>query len=363
MAPRMHVSSLRKMLLGIVLLCCVFQLVLIRSAVYQKTEQPWTRNGCFTYQTEIPIRRILKHNDKKEVPVFYNLFIKSSSAIAKAKAIAREQYALLLPFHKLLVSSIGVDISQRPGLEFFPKGSRTCFINHLSKGDERDTMELLWKYCQAVPEKEAHNSLVVYLHSKGSHHHNYVNSIMRKVTTDGALSSECANLPESCDVCSYRMSPIPFPHTPGNMWLARCSYVKKLISPSTFQSKVEELYAEKSLCYGKDRFAQEHYIHHHHDVRPCDLLDDPSFTWSYSKYLKQEYKRSLKQAPRFNISHYVKKGVCDGIGVHMRDRLELFDYIYNISHLSDIGREWYGWEFYPNSFDLATQYFTHRSYQ
>ena len=52
--------------------------------------------------------------------------------------------------------------------------------------------------------------------------------------TVAALSEDCRNMPSSCNVCSMRMSPIPHPHTPGNMWAARCSYVSNLIDPNLY---------------------------------------------------------------------------------------------------------------------------------
>jgi hypothetical protein len=293
---------------------------------------------------------------EKEIPIFYNLYIKRRSRISKAKAIVQEQYDMMLPYHKLLVTSIGIKVSS-PSLKFLPPTGKASFIKQLSYGDERDTIQLLWQYCQKVPDKRAHKTTVIYLHSKGSYHHNYVNNVMRKVNSFGALSKECANLPDWCNVCSYRMSPVPFPHTPGNMWLARCSYVKKLVSPFVFQSQVDELYAGRDTCYGKERFAQEHYIHHHHEVMACDLLENTFFTWSYNRQLNENYTKKLLPAPRFNISQFVHRGTCDGVGDDVRHRLELFRHIYNISQIEEISKEWYGWNFYPNSTYFAEKFF------
>ena len=58
----------------------------------------------------------------------------------------------------------------------------------------------------------------------------------------GALSKECAMMPEdTCNVCSSRFSPVPHPHTSGNMWLARCDYIKKLIDPLIFEAAMNSL--------------------------------------------------------------------------------------------------------------------------
>ena len=95
-------------------------------------------------------------------------------------------------------------------------------MQHYPEGGEDLTYHVLWNYCRNNPY---HNAKVVYLHSKGSFHDSSQNTDLRKFITNSALSKECANLPDQCDVCSYRMSPFPYPHTSGNMWLARCDYV------------------------------------------------------------------------------------------------------------------------------------------
>ena len=87
-----------------------------------------------------------------------------------------------------------------------------------------------------------------------------------------ALSrSDYRNMPSSCNVCSMRMSPIPHPHTPGNMWAARCSYVSNLIDPKLFQGEMLNYFAEGKRCrvlqcnysnvwcVGRGRFAAEHW--------------------------------------------------------------------------------------------------------
>ena len=293
-----------------------------------------------------------KTKTKKTIPVFYNIFVKDKRGIPKAKAIFDEQYSSMLPEHKLFVVSLGYDITQ-PHLQFVPNDDpRVKIIEQRPQGDERVTMNMLWQNCQVVPDEDAHETLVVYLHSKGSFHPSRANNNLRKALTAGALSKECAELPNSCNVCSVRMSPVPFPHTPGNMWVSRCSYVKKLVSPITFQSKMDDFYKDRHTCNGRDRWSQEHYIHHHKDVKPCDLLEKEAFTWSYDRIPGPDFKKDLQPAPRFNLTTFLKPKTCDGFGTDVRQRLELSHLIYNDTAFDN---DWYGWNFFPNATELASK--------
>ena len=73
--------------------------------------------------------------------------------------------------------------------------------------------------------------VVVDVHSKGSYHPHEFQDQWRDYVTAGALSQECRLMPEHCNMCSSRMSPVPYPHTPGNMWAARCGYISELMDP------------------------------------------------------------------------------------------------------------------------------------
>ena len=60
------------------------------------------------------------------------------------------------------------------------------------------------------------------------------NDILRKNLTRGVLPEECKNMPSTCNVCSSRM------HTSGNMWVAKCEYIKKFINPLKFEASMNE---------------------------------------------------------------------------------------------------------------------------
>ena len=181
--------------------------------------------------------------------------------------IVSEQMAKLLPeYHKpFFVQSMGV-----AQLNI----TNVTFLGHRPKGDEAITLHSLWEFCRNNPQTEK----VVYLHSKGSFHPSRSNNNLRRFITAGALSKECALVGESCNVCSSRFSPLPHPHVSGNMWLARCDYVRELIDPlkfghvmnSLFYQKGKEGYCWRSTepwCEGRNRFSQEHWVHSHPSVK------------------------------------------------------------------------------------------------
>ena len=140
-------------------------------------------------------------------PVFYNLYTAKKEDVPRVTSIAEEQFALLRPGHKVFVRSIGVPVYL---------GNVTT-VRHDAEGSEMETLGLLWRHCRSHADDK-----VVYIHSKGSFHDRRgLNGKLRRFLTRGALSKECLELPATCNVCSSRLSPVPHPRAPGNMWLAR----------------------------------------------------------------------------------------------------------------------------------------------
>ena len=117
-------------------------------------------------------------------------------------------------------------------------------------------------------------------------------------------STDCLEMPPSCNTCSSQFSGSPV-HYPGNMWVADCDYVSNLIPPQDFtllKQKVihhvifflpiENDYFETRLkdgtwfkfhnstnwmidresWLGLNRYAMEHWIGSHPDIQPCDVF-------------------------------------------------------------------------------------------
>jgi hypothetical protein len=271
------------------------------------------------------------------IPVFYNLFVKSQEDVQRVQNIVSEQFARLRPnlHHPVYVHSIGHHLPL----------PNTTLLEHHNEGFEEVTLHSLWDYCKFHTE-----SKVVYLHSKGSYTATRRNDLLRRFVTTGALSEDCANLPLSCNVCSSRFSPMPHPHAPGNMFLARCDYVAKLINPNHFREAMAAIYGGgDNPCVGGGRFALEHWIHSHPTDKPCDLYTQPDYVWAYTHVpqLDNETERTrmaLRPAPRFNQTSVYRRKICSDRGGSRTERLDEYERLYNETP----GDDWWGWEFLPH---------------
>lgn len=286
----------------------------------------------------------------RTIPVFYNVFTQAAADGPQVRAIVDEQLARLRPEHDVRVRAIGAAPSLPP---------RARLVRHDAAGTEVDTLDLLWEHCQD-PAQAARK--VVYLHSKGSYHPSLKNRRLRRFLTRGALSRECAALPDTCDVCSSRMSPVPHPHTSGNMWLARCDYVRRLARPSLFRTAMDQVanytdihetpdgggrkgLAENwSPCIGRGRFSAEHWIYSHPTVRPCDLSTS-SYVWNYKFVPEWEMEDALfdlRPAPRFALEQYRVWKTCGEWGFSLRDRLTEYRSLYGEAPSAS----WWGWKLF-----------------
>jgi hypothetical protein len=185
-------------------------------------------------------------------------------------------------------------------------------MKYVQQGDEGITLDILFEYCIDNP-----TSIVTYLHDKGSFHSTTQNDNMRFMLTKSIFSDECQTIKDTnmCNTCAARFSFVPHLHFPGNMWTAHCSYVKDLIRPTEFPTKMQNMVdaAQKiddlgaNLEYlhlskfpwkiGLGRFAYEHWLTSHPDVKPCDVYPGP-YRVSYTKLPKKydSWKPKLQKA-------------------------------------------------------------------
>ena len=266
------------------------------------------------------------------IPVFYNLFVRNSSDAARVEELVLEQLTFLQPEHRVFMHSIGYPI-ELPMIR----------LAHHDKGTEIDTLHSLWEYCTINPQ--AH---VAYVHSKGSFNPIYRNKVLRRFMSAGALSKECSSeLPDDCDVCSSRFSPLPHPHTSGNMWSARCSYIQRLIDPALFEARMDKVTTRRDVypgCLGLARYSAEHWVYSHPSNRPCDLHLDRRFTWGYNRASGPEFVKSVAMAPRFPLETFVADQ-CVGIGLSGQDRIREYRDLYNETPSST----WWGWNYYNDT--------------
>ena len=217
---------------------------------------------------DVPVPELVNNDAPRTttIPVFYNLFVNNEKDASRVMDIVSEQKSFLLPeYHKsFYVQSMG-DVQLNI--------TNATILGHRPNGNEVITLHSLWEFCKKNPQTEK----VVYLHSKGSFHPSPENTILRKFLTAGALSEECALVGTQCNVCSTRFSPLPHPHTSGNMWLARCDYIRNLINPLQFEETMNSIYSPRTntaqckrrqpWCVGLERYSAEHWVHSHPSVK------------------------------------------------------------------------------------------------
>jgi hypothetical protein len=265
------------------------------------------------------------------VPVFYNLFIGPDTNYTRARDLVNDQLSLMLPEHEANIMAIGVAPNSS---SFFEKKVKVRLIAHHDQGDEKLSLYELWKFCQNNTD-----SKVVYMHSKGTFHPTKQNDALRQYLSTGALSYECLHLPDVCNVCGTRISPLPHPHIPGNMWLARCSYVQHLINPLIFSERMNQVQqARDSSCHGTSRYAQEHWILSHPANRPCDLDSSSAYIWDYTR-IPSTYETNLAMAPRYPLARYSRQ-VCKGIGYTQMERVTEYASLYGPQLPPPT---WWGW--------------------
>lgn len=160
-------------------------------------------------------------------------------------------------------------------------------LQHVDSGFEEYTLTALHEYCV---ENEEHRA--IYLHTKGSYHASKEQHRRRQHMTDAITSRHCIERAhsEGCDLCGLIFLPRPSLHFTGNMFNAKCSYIRKLAKPMEFQEKMSSvvetgrkllangtlasnLMNEEALCNnGLERFAMEHWHGSHPSLaKVCDL--------------------------------------------------------------------------------------------
>ena len=224
-------------------------------------------------------------------PIFYNFFVPINRTI-HALTIATEQMnerQRTAPNATLWYTLIG-----NPSIkdDFCQPNCR--MRQYLERGDEVDTYQALWEYCQQHPHQ-----IITYTHDRGSFHDTWANMKSRRFGTKAAL--ECRRLMihhrlgQQCNVCTSKFWVVPQYLASANMWSARCSYVRFLLAPNNYSATMQSMYDQYLLhpnkseaeyaCLkpqslaenhlGLNRYAPERWIFSHPYVRPCDVLPMP----------------------------------------------------------------------------------------
>ncbi|KAL7576033.1 hypothetical protein ACA910_000820 [Epithemia clementina (nom. ined.)] len=194
-------------------------------------------------------------------------------------------------------------------------------VRHFGPGNYEDvTLDMVHSFCH----RQSHSSgaRVVYLHNKGSHHsRNGTNHVWRRALTASATSQDCVTATENgrCDLCGLFWQTVPFPHVPGNMWIADCQYIRGLLPLPDFGRKMTSVQnkwrtllqqglltrgiysSTEDWTLGDGRYVWEHWIGSHPDVRACDVspTDDMAY-WKTANTTTVNYTAvfAWQNAPR-----------------------------------------------------------------
>ena len=170
------------------------------------------------------------------------------------------------------------------------------YLGHELEGHEEVTLQRLHDFCRnSHPE-----SIVIYVHTKGTFHAHEANDEWRRMLTKAVLKESCLqslddnhnnhgenHSSSACDVCGLQFYPIWITMFPGNFFATRCSYVRQLLPVDQHSSKMAEivesvkasrrkiwitrLYPWQNDVLGAGRWSKEAWIASHPNLRPCDL--------------------------------------------------------------------------------------------
>ena len=347
----LHLQQIRqKHCFVVCVLGCSLLLLLQLAKIASISNTTYNRNDNNTHlpsDASLFTQAVMLSKEKPEMSVFFNTFsTKNNTKLAKDIILSQLQTINKVPLLDgvpLFYARIG-DLSwDWPSLECqggnrsANRPARMCTqIAAVSKGDEMITLSSLHSYCQA-PENQGHK--VVYIHSKGTFTVNNKNNVLRYALMLGVLSKECVegvsnkDMDENkCDACSSQFNHLPFFHYVGNMWLAACSYVSKLIPPNQFEARKQavikmmlnrtrkspghrgwletrldnetryifkrkrEYWLHRKSWMGTERYAAEHWLGSHPDFRPCEVFslssDNPPIR--YDKWIELNKLRTPK---------------------------------------------------------------------
>lgn len=163
-------------------------------------------------------------------------------------------------------------------------------VGFYEQASEAVTLQDIYEFCR---QKDTDNGTrVTYIHSKGSYHQTQLNTNWRREMTNSVLHPDCQYPPDDrCDVCGSSFYTRFSTMYPGNMWTAKCSYVRKLLSPREGgeydDKKIESvakflkyrlwgqlnstLLEDRIDYFGLGRYRLEHWIGSHSSIMPCEL--------------------------------------------------------------------------------------------
>jgi hypothetical protein len=262
---------------------------------------------------------------KGQLIIFYNIYINplnvsNSLAIVKeqleARAISRK--ARRAPVFYVTIgenNATETDTETETGKKL-PIPCYNCHhLQHLDQGSELNTISYMHRHCLANP----HDS-VMYLHNKGSFTSTIQNDRLRFHLGKAIFSDVCldtiTNPTSPYMTCSAKFSITPFFGYIGNMFVAKCTYVRKLIPPHDFAAAKQHVLStmltsssssssdyyrlggkpwamERISWMGIGRYAMEHWICSHPHVVPMQVYPNERFSYNM-KHISRQWKPIIR---------------------------------------------------------------------
>ena len=287
-------------------------------ALDHKIVAPTRANQMPSFKSETKPKEVSKSYKRTEklsprpdsaMILFYNLFIPTESAEAKvAIDVLTEQLGQVasslkeitikkptlrsaIVYYNLIGNNIALPPQEINALCRKLHPQLECeLIGFYEHASEAVTLQDIHEFCRQ--DDTDLSTRVTYIHSKGSYHQTLINTNWRREMTNSVLHADCQYPPDDrCDVCGSSFYTRFATMYPGNMWTAKCSYVKKLLSPREGgeydDKKVESvakffkyrlygqlhstLLEDRIDYFGLGRYRLEHWIGSHSSIRPCEL--------------------------------------------------------------------------------------------
>ncbi|KAL3783743.1 hypothetical protein HJC23_004862 [Cyclotella cryptica] len=251
--------------------------------------------------------------DDDAFTVFYNLFIpKTDPEVAMGISIMAEQLGQVadalesedtpdgstmgvqkkgVVYYNLIGKSVHPDVMNAFCHALHPR-LECRMTGYYEDGTEAVTLQDIHDFCYDVGGKSDKDVRVTYIHNKGSYHSSAANNNWRREMTNAVLHPQCLSPPDDqCNVCGtdfYTRFAFMFP---GNMWTAKCSYVRNLLPPEEggeydikktesiekflkmrLYGALDSTLMEDRLDYfGLGRYKWEHWIGSHPSIQPCEM--------------------------------------------------------------------------------------------
>jgi len=277
-------------------------------------------NDAFDYHSKLSSTVSTPDTDHSQhplpPPIFYNVYVPHDpKGLNRAKGIIQEQLETVAkrigkqqdpkrltgPIHifyqtinnpELIQSSFISNLCEQLNLH--------CHhLAHLEKGFEDSTLHHVHQFCLAdahfdstTKTKNQTNTSsrrILYMHNKGSYHEKPgINAPWRQNMMTAITDPRCLYPPDdTCNHCSYIFAADRGFFSAGNMFTARCDYIRKLLPPMEFAQHMERVVKEALFLkvqgkmtmdfykpfwtLGVGRYANEYWSGSHPDLRPCDF--------------------------------------------------------------------------------------------